>query len=90
MDEDQSARRVAQKYLKVVDADYYEFESKKNLKNHHNFNLFLVIISNILFIFLAHIFFDDAYEISDACDDWQQINQFVKLFVGKYYRTIFS
>ena len=27
MDEDQSARRVAQKYLKVVDADYYEFES---------------------------------------------------------------
>ena len=28
MDEDQSARRVAQKYLKVVDADYYEFESK--------------------------------------------------------------
>ena len=32
MDEDQSARRVAQKYLKVVDADYYEFESKKNLK----------------------------------------------------------
>jgi len=56
MDEDQSARRVAQKYLKVVDADYYEFET--------------------------HIFFDDAYEISDACDDWQQINQFVKLFVG--------
>ena len=30
MDEDQSARRVAQKYLKVVDADYYEFESKRN------------------------------------------------------------
>lgn len=28
MDEDQSARRVAQKYLKVVDGDYYEFESK--------------------------------------------------------------
>ena len=28
MDEDQSARRVAQKDLKVVDADYYEFESK--------------------------------------------------------------
>ena len=28
MDEDQSARRVAQKYLKVVDNDYYEFESK--------------------------------------------------------------
>ncbi|XP_067001405.2 chitin synthase chs-2 [Anabrus simplex] len=27
MDEDQSARRVAQKYLKVVDPDYYEFET---------------------------------------------------------------
>ena len=32
MDEDQSARRVAQKYLKVVDADYYEFESKNDFK----------------------------------------------------------
>ena len=31
MDEDQSARRVAQKYLKVVDADYYEFESEFKL-----------------------------------------------------------
>jgi hypothetical protein len=29
MDEDQSARRVAQKYLRVVDPDYYEFESKQ-------------------------------------------------------------
>jgi chitin synthase len=29
LDEDQSARRVAQKYLRVVDPDYYEFESKK-------------------------------------------------------------
>jgi hypothetical protein len=28
MDEDQSARRVAQKYLRVVDPDYYEFESE--------------------------------------------------------------
>lgn len=27
LDEDQSARRVAQKYLRVVDPDYYEFES---------------------------------------------------------------
>ena len=47
MDEDQSARRVAQKYLKVVDSDYYEFET--------------------------HIFFDDAFEISDVCDDWMQV-----------------
>jgi hypothetical protein len=30
MDEDQSARRVAQKYLRVVDPDYYEFESKQS------------------------------------------------------------
>lgn len=28
MDEDQCARRVAQKYLRVLDPDYYEFESK--------------------------------------------------------------
>jgi len=55
MDEDQSARRVAQKYLKVVDADYYEFET--------------------------HIFFDDAFEISDVSDDWMQVNEFVKTFV---------
>jgi chitin synthase len=27
LDEDQSARRVAQKYLRIVDPDYYEFES---------------------------------------------------------------
>ena len=50
MDEDQSARRVAQKYLKVVDSDYYEFET--------------------------HIFFDDAFEISDVCDDWMQVSGF--------------
>ena len=51
MDEDQSARRVAQKYLKVVDADYYEFESKTNLKVIKIFCLVLAIISNILFIY---------------------------------------
>lgn len=28
LDEDQCARRVAQKYLRIVDPDYYEFESK--------------------------------------------------------------
>lgn len=33
MDEDQSARRVAQKYLKIVDLDYYEFESKISFQN---------------------------------------------------------
>jgi len=56
MDEDQSARRVAQKYLKVVDPDYYEFET--------------------------HIYFDDAFELSDVSDDWMQVNQFVKDFVA--------
>ncbi|KAG7158769.1 Chitin synthase chs-2-like, partial [Homarus americanus] len=55
MDEDQSARRVAQKYLKIVDLDYYEFET--------------------------HIFFDDAFEISDDNEDENVVNQFVKLLV---------
>ena len=44
MDEDQSARRVAQKYLKVVDADYYEFESKTNL-----------ILNSLLFLGCAQL-----------------------------------
>ncbi|CAH0557892.1 unnamed protein product [Brassicogethes aeneus] len=56
LDEDQSARRVAQKYLRVVDPDYYEFET--------------------------HIFFDDAFEISDHNDDDNQVNRFVKLLIA--------
>ncbi|KAL7727578.1 hypothetical protein ACLKA6_014930 [Drosophila palustris] len=56
MDEDQCARRVAQKYLRVLDPDYYEFET--------------------------HIFFDDAFEISDHSDDDIQCNRFVKLLIG--------
>ena len=56
MDEDQSARRVAQKYLKIVDPDYYEFET--------------------------HIFFDDAFELSDHSDDDVVANRFVKLLVN--------
>ncbi|CAG2064056.1 unnamed protein product [Timema podura] len=56
MDEDQSARRVAQKYLRVVDPDYYEFET--------------------------HIFFDDAFEISDESDDDNVVNRFVKLLIA--------
>ncbi|XP_063242061.1 chitin synthase chs-2 isoform X2 [Bacillus rossius redtenbacheri] len=56
LDEDQSARRVAQKYLRVVDPDYYEFET--------------------------HIFFDDAFELSDESDDDSQVNRFVKLLVA--------
>ncbi|XP_076380076.1 hyaluronan synthase-like protein kkv isoform X2 [Megalopta genalis] len=56
LDEDQCARRVTQKYLKVVDPDYYEFET--------------------------HIFFDDAFELSDHNEDELQVNRFVKLLVG--------
>ncbi|CAO1401711.1 unnamed protein product [Diamesa hyperborea] len=55
LDEDQCARRVAQKYLRIVDPDYYEFET--------------------------HIFFDDAFEISDHSDDDIQVNRFVKLLI---------
>ncbi|XP_047545351.1 chitin synthase chs-2-like [Vanessa atalanta] len=55
MDEDQSARRVAQKYLGIVDPDYYELE--------------------------AHIFMDDAYEVSDHSTEDSQVNRFVKCLV---------
>ncbi|CAB3373394.1 Hypothetical predicted protein [Cloeon dipterum] len=55
LDEDQSARRVAQKYLRIVDPDYYEFET--------------------------HIFFDDAFEISDENDDDNVVNRFVKMLI---------
>ncbi|XP_049868807.1 chitin synthase chs-2-like [Pectinophora gossypiella] len=56
LDEDQSARRVAQKYLGVVDPDYYEVE--------------------------AHIFMDDAFEVSDHSAEDSQVNYFVKCLVG--------
>lgn len=39
LDEDQCARRVAQKYLRVVDPDYYEFESNA-----------ILIITNIYYL----------------------------------------
>jgi chitin synthase len=32
--------------------------------------------------FETHIFFDDAFEISDINDDWMQVNEFVRTFVG--------
>lgn len=34
LDEDQCARRVAQKYLRIVDPDYYEFESNEKELSH--------------------------------------------------------
>jgi chitin synthase len=55
MDEDQSARRNAQKYLRIIDPDYYEFE--------------------------VHIFFDDAFELSDDDDEQMEVNRFVKQLV---------
>lgn len=55
MDEDQCARRNAQKYLKIIDPDYYEFET--------------------------HIFFDDAFELSDDDDELMEVNRFVKQLV---------
>ncbi|GAB6026597.1 hypothetical protein CHUAL_013009 [Chamberlinius hualienensis] len=50
-----SARKNAQKYLQIVDPDYYEYET--------------------------HLFFDDAFEISD--DNWNEnvCNRFVKSLV---------
>ncbi|CAH0404859.1 unnamed protein product [Chilo suppressalis] len=55
LDEDQSARRVAQKYLGIVDKDYYELE--------------------------AHMFMDDAFEVSDHSMEDSQVNRFVKCLV---------
>lgn len=36
----------------------------------------------LVFIFPAHLYFDDAFEISDVNDDWSQCNRFVKLLVS--------
>lgn len=49
LDEDQCARRVAQKYLRVVDPDYYEFESMINmnpnaLNVHCNFCVYFFVV----------------------------------------------
>ena len=50
MDEDQSARRVAQKYLKVVDADYYEFESKLVGFSFNNFEKKYLFIDTMIIL----------------------------------------
>ncbi len=54
--QDQSARRLAQKYLNIVDPDYYELET--------------------------HIFFDDAFEMSDDDEDEVVVNRFVRILVN--------
>jgi len=74
MDEDQSARRNAQKYLRIVDPDYYEFEGKP-------INDLLVVVSLIIVCFLVHIFFDDAFELCDENDEDMVVNRFVKQLV---------
>lgn len=83
LDEDQCARRVAQKYLKVVDPDYYEFESKFSaaliFQPKPSSNSYSIQFNSS---FSAHIFFDDAFELSDIDENESQINRFVKLLIG--------
>lgn len=51
MDEDQCARRVAQKYLRVVDPDYYEFESRSSFSLKPSTDLiFFFFFENVLFV----------------------------------------
>ena len=49
----------------------------------HALNAYSIFSFNVSFkiFFTAHIYFDDAFEISDVCDDWMQVNQFVRTFV---------
>lgn len=69
MDEDQSARRNAQKYLKIVDPDYYEFESHILIDD-----AFDVDGKKILFVFLKSFYLDYGQA---------KINKFVKQFIEK-------
>lgn len=56
MDEDQCARRVAQKYLRIVDPDYYEFESKCFLNIVYKLNFFISYIYKFVnnFLYLTY------------------------------------
>ncbi|XP_037075582.1 chitin synthase chs-2-like [Pollicipes pollicipes] len=56
MDYDQSARRCMQKYLRIVDSDYYHYKT--------------------------HIFFDDAFQISDdETEEQNEINRYVRQLI---------
>lgn len=55
LDEDQCARRVAQKYLKVVDPDYYEFESELTL-HQVSTNLLLFVLTKTCVFFQLTFF----------------------------------
>ena len=59
-------------------SESYVFEIRTVSLNSLEFAKFLITKANF---FSAHIFFDDAYEISDVNDDWMQVNEFVKMFV---------
>lgn len=78
MDADQNARRMALKYFEYVDPAYYELESESFIL------ISKLIKKNLKFIILAHILFDDAFQLSDPTD-WNSpmiINPFVRDFVG--------
>lgn len=53
LDEDQCARRVAQKYLRIVDPDYYEFES--------GFNSLICLFLEFIIIFLLFLRFSSHF-----------------------------
>lgn len=83
MDEDQCARRNAQKYLSVVDPDYYEFEGMQNYSSTRD-PYFLIYNQHSFYISIelsVHIIFDDAFELSDDNDDYQVVNRFVRRLV---------
>lgn len=45
-------------------------------------NIGVSVIYLLIVLFLAHIFLDDGFEISDINDDWSQVNRFVKMLVA--------
>ncbi len=84
MDEDQSARRNAQKYLKVVDPDYYELEGSFVSSCRRGGGCALTYVSWFVTslywhvpLFAAHIFFDDAWEYDEILG-CQVPNHFVR------------
>ena len=74
MDIDCSARKKAKDYFNVQDPDFYDIECKLYIKWK-----FIWIKVNF-FLFLAHIFFDDAFEKTDKGE--KTINSFVRELIG--------
>ena len=82
LDEDQSARRMAMKYVQPnkneIDKDYYDLESE-----YHKGCLWDDLTE--IWIILAHIFFDDAFVGNRAlCESPEAtpINSYVKLLIN--------